>query len=149
MSFSLAGISGSSGDFAELKPLPPYEYSTSSLTIDPVLPSNNNNNTKGVTDLNLASPTATTTSTASTTNISITVSNANSNSSNSNNNNVVSTTNLNSTAAPQQNDVTSSGGSNSPPSAGITKLEMIDLTASQDAFDDLASIGKSIHQMDP
>ena len=60
--FSLTSMN-SGGDFAELKPLA-YDYPNtalttvsigSSLTIDPVL-SSNNNNSKSMTDLNLSSP---------------------------------------------------------------------------------------------
>ena len=138
--FSLTSMN-SGGDFAELKPLA-YDYpgSTalttvsigSSLTIDPVL-SSNNNNSKSMTDLNLSSPSSNG-SISSTTVISLGSANSG--------NNVVSTSQppipvssaSSAGSGPQNNDVTSS----SPVS--LTKLEMIDMTASKEDFDDLASL---------
>ena len=137
--FSLTSMN-SGGDFAELKPLA-YDYPNtalttvsigSSLTIDPVL-SSNNNNSKSMTDLNLSSPSSNG-SISSTTVISLGGSTANSG------NNVVSTSqpppvsSASNSASNQNNDVTSS----SPVS--LTKLEMIDMTASKEDFDDLASL---------
>lgn len=123
--FSLSGMGTSGGDFAELKPLP-YDYTASanlttvsigsSLTIDPVLSSNNNN--KNMTDLNLSSPS----SISSTTTLSISLTGSNSNG-------------ISSTSSQQSSDVTSS----SPTSSNMTKLEMIDITACKEEFDDLAS----------
>jgi hypothetical protein len=133
--YTLSGMSGGGGDYAELKPPTPYDYTASaalttvslcsSLTIDPVL-SSNNNNSKGMTDLNLCSLSSSSgSSISSTTTLSISLNNG------SNNNTTVSTT-----AASQQSDVTSSS-----PANGLPKMDMIgDLAASQDAFDDLASI---------
>lgn len=129
--FTLTSMSNNGGDFTELKPLP-YDYPTntglttvsigSSLTIDPVLSSNNNN--KGMTDLNLSSPSSNS-SISSTTTLSISL--------NNNNNNVVSTSNSNSQ---QSADVTSS----SPQNQNLGKLEMLDMTACKEEFDDLASL---------
>jgi len=133
--FTLTSMSSNGGDFAELKPLP-YDYPTglttvsigSSLTIDPVLSSNNNS--KGMTDLNLSSPS----SISSTTTLSISL----------NNNNVVSTSSTNNSnsrngpTAPQQSDVTSSSPNNN--GGNLTKLEMMDITACKEEFDDLASL---------
>lgn len=137
--FSLTSMN-SGGDFAELKPLA-YDYPStalttvsigSSLTIDPVL-SSNNNNSKSMTDLNLSSPSSNG-SISSTTTLSISLNSATSG------NNVVSTSQppaipvSSASSASQNNDVTSS----SPVS--LTKLEMIDMTASKEDFDDLASL---------
>ena len=142
--FGLSSMTGSGGDFAELKPIP-YDYPVpaglttvsigSSLTIDPVLSPTNNNN-KGMTDLNLSSPSSVANSISSTT-LSISLSNANSNSSNvvstSNNNSNGGGSNSSNASNTQQSDVTSS-------SPSITRLEMIDITTSKEDFDDLASI---------
>ncbi len=128
--FSLTSMNNNGGgEFAELKPLP-YDYPTSglttvsigsSLTIDPVLSSNNN--TKGMTDLNLSSPSSVG-SISSTTTLSIS----------SVNNNQVSTSS--SGGGQQQSaDVTSSS-----PVSGLTNVEMMDITACKEEFDDLASL---------
>merc|ERR1719189_3568597 len=136
-----------SSDFAELKPLP-YDYEATSLTgLDPVLTNNtnnnnisNNNNNKSVSDLNISSPGSSSgisslgSSGQSVASRLSNTSNFSSSSSSSGISSNPSSINLNG----GQSDVTSSG-TNSPPSGG-TKLEVVDFTASKDAFDDLASI---------
>lgn len=105
------GMSNNGSEFVELKPLA-YDYPAglttvsigSSLTIDPVLSSNNNN--KGMTDLNLSSPSSVG-SISSTTTLSISL----------NNNNVVSTSNG---CSQQSADVTSS----SPPGSNASSAGM-------------------------
>ncbi len=122
------GSSGSGGDFAELKPLP-YDYGVAANTTattsatngtDPVLA--NNNNSKGMTDLNASSP-PTTVSTTGPPAVAATAANSS-----------FASSDVTSTAS------TSSAASSSSSPPGITKLETLDFTASQDAFDDLASI---------
>ena len=135
-----------SSDFAELKPLP-YDYEATSLTgLDPVLTNNtnnnnnniisNNNNCKHVSDLNISSPGSSSgiSSGQSVASRLSNTSNFSSSSSSSGISSIPSSINLNG----GQSDVTSSG-TNSPPT-GATKLEVVDFTASKDAFDDLASI---------
>jgi len=138
-----------SSDFAELKPLP-YDYEATSLTgLDPVLTTNtniinnnniisNNNNSKNVSDLNISSPeSGISISGSSGQSVASRLSNTSNFSSSSFSSGIASmasTINLNG----GQSDVTSSG-TNSPPT-GVTKLEVVDFTASKDAFDDLASI---------
>ena len=134
-----------SSDFAELKPLP-YDYEATSLTgLDPVLTNNtnnnnisNNNNNKNVSDLNISSPGSSSgISGSSGQSVASRLSNTSNFSSSSASSGIgsnASCINLNG----GQSDVTSSG-TNSPPT-GVTKLEVVDFTASKDAFDDLASI---------
>merc|ERR1719189_2592655 len=134
-----------SSDFAELKPLP-YDYEATSLTgLDPVLTNNtnnnnisNNNNNKNVSDLNISSPGSSSgisgSSGQSVASRLSNTSNFSSSSASSGISSIPSSINLNG----GQSDVTSSG-TNSPPT-GATKLEVVDFTASKDAFDDLASI---------
>lgn len=144
-----------SSDFAELKPLP-YDYEATSLTgLDPVLTTNthnninnnniisNNNNNKNVSDLNISSPGSSSgISGSSGQSIASRLSNTSTFSSSSSSSGIASSINSNTSSlrlnGVGQSDVTSSG-TNSPPS-GVTKLEVVDFTASKDAFDDLASI---------
>merc|ERR1719412_1136464 len=135
-----------SSDFAELKPLP-YDYEATSLTgLDPVLTNNannnnnnnilSNNNNKHVSDLNISSP-GSSSGISSGQSVPSRLSNTSNFSSSSSSSGIASnppSINLHG----GQSDVTSSG-TNSPPT-GVTKLEVVDFTASKDAFDDLASI---------
>lgn len=147
--FTLTSMNNGGGDFAELKPLA-YDYPStglttvsigSSLTIDPVLSSNNNS--KGMTDLNLSlSSPSSVGSISSTTTLSISL--------NSTSNNVVSTSNQASSqqsgdvssSSPQNGNGGSGGSSNGPAGGGpcMTKMEMMDITACKEEFDDLASL---------
>ena len=138
-------------DFAELKPLP-YDYEATSLTgLDPVLTTNtsnsnnnniiisNNNNNKNVSDLNISSPESGISGSSGqsiASRLSNTSNFSSSSSSSGVSSNISNTSSLNLNGG--QSDVTSSG-TNSPPT-GVTKLEVVDFTASKDAFDDLASI---------
>merc|ERR1719273_2142662 len=132
-----------SSDFAELKPLP-YDYEATSLTgLDPVLTNNNNNNNilsnnnnKHVSDLNISSP-GSSSGISSGQSVPSRLSNTSNFSSSSSSSGIASNPpSINIHGG--QSDVTSSG-TNSPPT-GVTKLEVVDFTASKDAFDDLASI---------
>lgn len=149
----------SSSDFAELKPMP-FDYGNTTLTgLDPVLANSSNNNNNSKTMVNMNNSNGSTNHNHN--------SNNNNNSNNTNhptatsesmnslhNHNTGSSTTLAGTII--RNTPTSSSSSSSlhyptsssadvtstatssPP--GITKLETLDFTASQDAFDDLASI---------
>merc|ERR1719273_1485840 len=126
-----------SSDFAELKPLP-YDYEATSLTgLDPVLTNNaNNNNNKHVSDLNISSSGISSLG-SSGQSVPSRLSNTSNFSSSSSSSGIASNPpSINIHGG--QSDVTSSG-TNSPPT-GVTKLEVVDFTASKDAFDDLASI---------
>ena len=139
--FTLTSMGPAGGDFAELKPLA-YDYPTpglttvsigSSLTIDPVLSSNNNS--KGMTDLNLSlSSPSSMGSISSTTTLSISLNG-------SNGNQVVSTSDLRARSQ-QSGDVSSSSPQNRRDGNGngVTKLEMMDITSCKEEFDDLASL---------
>jgi len=138
--FTLTTMSTTGGDFAELKPLA-YDYPSSglttvsiasSLTIDPVLSSNNNR--KGMTDLNLSlSSPSSVGSISSTTTLSISLNSVNGS---NNNNQIVSTSNP--VKSQQSGDVSSSSPQISD--RGVTKLEMMDITTCKEEFDDLASL---------